>query len=108
MTSERKAHYLDMLKVMSGHEGLSVELMDGITMLMDGISSEKDSDELEKELGAIKEKADLEMAEKNRILEAYRRRWDESMVGTRVNGDYVDKTVTEVSDYTYEKLLGVE
>lgn len=97
---------------MASQEGLSVELMDGITLLMDAVSEEPDENErireLENELETIKSRLEAEISEKDNILSAYRRRWDESMVGTRVNGEYVDKTVTEVSDYTYEKLMGIE
>lgn len=75
---------------------------------MDGISQEGDDSKLVEELESVKSSLRDEIAEKDNILEAYRRRWDESMVGTRVNGEYVDKTVTDVSDYTYEKLMGME
>lgn len=108
MTAEKKENYLEILRGMASQEGLSVELMDGITVLMDGISQEDDDSKLEEELESVKSSLRDEIAEKDNILAAYRRRWDESMVGTRVNGEYVDKTVTEVSDYTYEKLMGIE
>lgn len=108
MTAEKKENYLEILRSMASQEGLSVELMDGITVLMDGISQEDDDSKLVEELESVKSSLRDEIAEKDSILAAYRRRWDKSMVGTRVNGEYVDKTVTDVSDYTYEKLMGME
>ena len=108
MTAEKKENYLNILSGMASQEGLSVELMDGITVLMDGISQEDDDSKLVEELESVKSSLRDEIAKKDNILEAYRRRWDESMVGTRVNGKYVDKAVAEVSDYTYEKLMGME
>lgn len=108
MTQEKKEKYLDTLKIVSSQEGLSVDAMDAITLLVDGIASEPDDDAILKELSDTKARLESEITEKDNILAAYRRRWDESMVGTRVNGEYVDKTVTEVSNYTYEKLLGME
>lgn len=108
MTAEKKENYLEILRSMASQDGLSAELMDDITVLMDGISQEDDDSKLVEELESVKSSLRDEIAEKDNILAAYRRRWDESMVGTRVNGEYVDKTVTEVSDYTYEKLMGIE
>ena len=108
MTAEKKENYLNILSGMSSQEDLSVELMDAITVLMDGISQEDDDSKLVEELESVKSSLRDEIAKKDKILEAYRRRWDESMVGTRVNGKYVDKAVEEVSDYTYEKLMGME
>ena len=108
MTAEKKENYLNILSGMSSQEDLSVELMDAITVLMDGISQEDDDSKLVEELESVKSSLREEIAKKDNILEAYRRRWDESMVGTRVNGKYVDKAVEEVSDYTYEKLMGME
>lgn len=108
MTQEKKEKYLDTLKTVSSQEGLSVDVMDAITLLVDGIASEPDDDAILKELSDTKARLESEITAKDNILAAYRRRWDESMVGTRVNGEYVDKTVTEVSNYTYEKLLGME
>lgn len=108
MTAERKENYINILRGMASQAGLSVELMDGITVLMDGISQEDDDSKLLEELESVKSSLSDEIAAKDSILAAYRKRWDESMTGTRVNGKYVDKTVTEVSDYTYEKLMGIE
>lgn len=108
MTAEKKENYLNILRGMVSQEGLSVELMDSITVLMDGISQEDDDSKLVEELESVKSSLRDEIAEKNNVLAAYRRRWNESMVGTRVNGEYVDKAVAEVSDYTYEKLMGME
>mgnify|MGYP001045716726 FL=1 len=109
MTLEERDRLHEELNILSKNTNLSVDEMESI----DRIRSLADSaDESAGEEKAWEEKyKKLEedyrnIAEENsRITDAYRRRWDESTVGTKVNGEFVDKTVTDVSYNTYEDLL---
>lgn len=109
MTPETREKLKSDISRLQNESDLTVREME----LLDGVR--KAVDEEDESLGEVKaweEKyGELEKSyksaieENNRILEAYRRRWDESLVGTKVNGRWVEKTVTDVDNHTYEKLL---
>lgn len=112
MTEEKRKQMHEDLTRLTGIPNLSVENMDAITRLRDMVDTEDESEGMLKEWEAkykgLEEKLQSEIDSKNVILDAYRRRWDESMNGTKVNGRYVDKTVTDVTDYDYDRLLGIK
>lgn len=109
LSEERRKELHKKLNTLSGRDNLSVEEMEAIADIRKGLDEEDES------AGELKEwedkykklEGDYKMAlEDNiKITEAYRQRWNESTVGTKVNGKFVEKTVTDVSDYTYDNLL---
>lgn len=112
MTRETQDRLKTELDALREEKDLTVREMELIDNVRAGLDEEDESE------GALKmweaKYKELEASyqgvveENARVTEAYRKRWDEATVGTKVNGEYVDKTVTDVSDYTYEKLLGFD
>lgn len=110
MTEEKRKQIHSEIDVLSSRENLTDEEKDAIIRLRDAIDSDDESaGELkmwEEKYRDMVEKYQAESEERERLLDAYRRRWDETTTGTRVNGEYVDKTVERVNEYTYDRLFG--
>lgn len=106
MTESMKERANELLTAIAG-DNLSVERMEDMDELRRLIESDENvsRETFKPELDALTERAVNAEAELQRVTDAYRRRWNESFVGTKVNGEFVDKTVTEVSAYTYDRLL---
>lgn len=109
MSEEEKKRILSLLEDLVKDREIPVDQMEQITEAREVIGREIEASEQYKELE--NKYKDLEssyqraMEDNARITESYRKRWDESTTGTRVNGKYVDKVVTEVTPKTYEQLM---
>lgn len=110
MTKEKVEELRGELAKVSSTDGLSVEAVDALDNIRKGLDEEDESEGAERMWEEKYKNLETDyknaMDENARVTEAYRKRWNESFVGTQVNGRFVDKTVTDVSDYSYEKLLG--
>lgn len=109
MSEEEKKRILELLDDLVKDREITVDQMEQISEAREVIGREIETSEQYKEWE--NKYKDLEssyqsaMEDNARITEAYRKRWDESTTGTRVNGKYVDKVVTEVTHKTYEQLM---
>lgn len=80
--------------------------MEFVADITNDIKDEITEEDPDSEISKLRSQLEGIIQEKDAILTAYRNRWDESMSGTKVNGDYVDKVVERDDEYTYERLLG--
>lgn len=109
MSEEEKKRILSLLEDLVKGREIPVEQMEQISEVREVIDREVDASEQYKEwehkYKDLESSYQRAMEDNARITEAYRKRWDESTTGTRVNGKYVDKVVTEVPPKTYEQLM---
>lgn len=117
MTQEERQKIHEVLNRLIDGRDLSVEEMEEITEVRSYVDREDESagalaewEEKYKSLETVNAELTSRVEESERklqeITDAYRKRWDESFVGTKVNGEFVEKTVEEVPYYTYEWLMG--
>lgn len=109
MTLEERDALHKELDTLSKRENLSVdemESLDRIRKLADSADESAGEEKVwEEKYKSLEEDYRKVVDENARITDAYRRRWDESTVGTKVNGEFVEKTVTDEGYTTYEELL---
>lgn len=108
ISQESKDRIKESLSSLGG-DNLTVEQMETISGLREFIDSEDESEgalkEWEDKYRAMEQDYRNAMDENSRVVEAYRKRWNDSYTGTLVNGQFVDKTVEDVSGYSYDNLM---
>lgn len=109
MSEEEKKRILSLLDDLVKDREIPVDQMEQISEAREVIGREIEASEQyrewENKYKDLESSYQRAMEDNARITEAYRKRWDESTTGTRVNGKYVDKVVTEVTPKTYEQLM---
>lgn len=112
MRKEERERIHELLNNLGSDQNLSAETLEKIEEVRDYVDSADESAGEEKrweeEYKAEKQRNEDLTSRFDALNDAYRKRWDETTTGTKVNGVYVDKTVDRVKDYTYEKLLNRE
>lgn len=109
MRPEERERIHELLNTLGSDQNLSAEILEKIEDVRDYVNSVDESageeERWEEKYKAEKQKNEDLTSRFDALNEAYRKRWDETTTGTKVNGAYVDKTVDRVTDYTYDKLL---